>query len=199
MTGIANDMVKEHVDLVWSEDDLATTAKFFKRFGATQPADDNAFEKARNERRMKHSIIGKLIWNSFTPSYQLEMLTEEDTFKRGMDHDGLLLWIKTVDNVNPSTKVSVSNVKDELKNAQLETFDYDIRKFNTWFNDKRNIIVKEIGKDGYKEYLRCLFKTYSTAKNQKFLDNIEEERRKWMMDEQKPSYDYSDLMEYASK
>eukprot|EP00957_Ditylum_brightwellii_P133434 10173164-Ditylum_brightwellii.AAC.1 len=72
--------------------------------------------------------------------------------------------------VNSSTKVSVANLKDEIELAKMDGFNHDVKKFNTWFSDKRNLIVKKVGKDGYMEYLRCLFKTYLMAVGPKFLE-----------------------------
>eukprot|EP00957_Ditylum_brightwellii_P074971 5697273-Ditylum_brightwellii.AAC.1 len=72
--------------------------------------------------------------------------------------------------VNPSTKVLVANLKDEIESAKMDDFDHNVKKFNTWFLDKRNLIVKEVCEDGYTEYLRCLFKTNLTAVDPEFLE-----------------------------
>ena len=78
--------------------------------------------------------------------------------------------------VNPTTKVSIRNIKDELENANLKDYGYDIKKFNTWFIDRRNAIVREVGKGEYTEYKRSLFKIYKTARNQEFLKEIGNEK-----------------------
>eukprot|EP00957_Ditylum_brightwellii_P103737 7902719-Ditylum_brightwellii.AAC.1 len=90
--------------------------------------------------------------------------------------------------VNLSTKVSVANLKDKIKSAKMDNFDHNVKKFNTWFSDKRNLIVKEAGKNGYTEYLRCLFKTYLTAVDSEFLEAVTLERRLWLMGRQADSY-----------
>ena len=115
---------------------------------------------------LKHVMLRKLLWNSITPDFQLELLAEEDDFKRGEEYDGLLLWNNILLQVNPSTKISVGNLNDEIEGADLKNFNQDVKKFNTWFTDKRNLIVREVGKEGYTEYERFLFKTYRTAKNE---------------------------------
>ena len=102
-----------------------------------------------------------------------------------------------MDLVNPSTKVSVANLKDEIETAKLSSFEHDIKKFNTWFSDKQNLIVKEVGENGYTEYLRCLFKTYLTAIDPKFVEAVTQERRLWMMGRQVDTYEYADLISFA--
>ena len=92
-----------------------------------------------------------------------------------------MLWFRIIQVINPSTKISVGNLKEELEAADLKDFGHNIKKFNTWFNDKKSMIVREVGITGYSEYERCLFKTYRTAQNKEFLEAINAERRQWMM------------------
>eukprot|EP00957_Ditylum_brightwellii_P024440 1845312-Ditylum_brightwellii.AAC.1 len=73
------------------------------------------------------------------------MLTEEKLFKKGDNYDGLLLWHLIVEKVNPTTNISVANLKDELENAKLDDFGQGIKEFNTWLVDKRNVIIREVG------------------------------------------------------
>eukprot|EP00957_Ditylum_brightwellii_P101543 7739137-Ditylum_brightwellii.AAC.1 len=57
--------------------------------------------------------------------------------------------------------------------------------------------MKEVGKDGYTEYLRCLFKAYLTAVDPEFLDAMTLERRLWLIGRQADSYEYAELMQFA--
>eukprot|EP00957_Ditylum_brightwellii_P184075 14021523-Ditylum_brightwellii.AAC.1 len=43
------------------------------------------------------------------------MLTNEQKFKRGNDHDGVLLWQFLINYVNPLVCMSVGNLKDKLE------------------------------------------------------------------------------------
>eukprot|EP00957_Ditylum_brightwellii_P117712 8979281-Ditylum_brightwellii.AAC.1 len=90
--------------------------------------------------------------------------------------------------VNLLTKVSVANLEDEIEPAKMDDFNHNVKKFNTWFSNKRNLIVKEVGKDGYTKYLRCLFKTYLTAVDPEFLEAVTLERRLWLMGRKADSY-----------
>eukprot|EP00957_Ditylum_brightwellii_P117806 8987268-Ditylum_brightwellii.AAC.1 len=67
----------------------------------------------RNQRKLRQVVFGKMLWNSINPKYQLELLTKESLFKREGNQDGLLLWHHIMERVNPSTKVTVANLKDE--------------------------------------------------------------------------------------
>eukprot|EP00957_Ditylum_brightwellii_P023132 1745368-Ditylum_brightwellii.AAC.1 len=91
-------------------------------------------------------MLSKLLWDCLNSKFQLELLTEEATFKQGNNHDGVKLWHQIVENVNPSTKVSVANLKDEIETANLADFGHNIKKFNQWFKDKRVMIIKEVEK-----------------------------------------------------
>eukprot|EP00957_Ditylum_brightwellii_P080297 6107416-Ditylum_brightwellii.AAC.1 len=84
-----------------------------------------------------------------------------------------------MEHINPSTCVSVGNLKDTLEAVTLDTFGHDIKAFNAWFTNKQTDIIKEVGTEGYTKYLRCLFKMYRTAVDKEFLVTIAEERRKW--------------------
>eukprot|EP00957_Ditylum_brightwellii_P107188 8178288-Ditylum_brightwellii.AAC.1 len=79
----------------------------------------------------------------------------------------------------------------------MDDFDHNVKKFNTWFSDKRNLIVKEVNEDGYTKYLRCLFKTYLMAVDPKFLGAVTLEQRLWLMGRQADSYEYADLMQFT--
>ena len=199
-TEIKAELIDKNAKLVWADTAFGggdhETLDYFKIFD-TKPANHVTLNNARNARLLKHVMLGKLLWNSLAPKFQLEMLTEDETFKRGEEYDGILLWNAIIRRVNPTTKISIGNLKDELESASLEDFGYDVKSFNTWFVDKRNAIVREVGEGGYTEYERCLFKIYKTAKNEEFLKGINNERSDWMLGRQHEKYDYSDIMKYA--
>ena len=200
--GLAHEIITRQVDLVWAKTKHGSgdeaTPKYFKKF-ETKPADDAELSEARNQRLLKHVMLGRLLWNSMSPSFQLELLAEKDKFRRENEYEGLLLWHQIIKAVNPSTKLSVGNLKEELEGADLKDFEYNIKKFNTWFNDKRSMIIREAGTEGYSEYERCLFKTYRTARNKEFLDAINTERRNWMMGTQAKEYNHTDIQSFALK
>eukprot|EP00957_Ditylum_brightwellii_P167427 12745729-Ditylum_brightwellii.AAC.1 len=54
------------------------TPKYFRDFGGSKPADQTKLTAAKNGRRMKHVMLGKLLWNSLDSDFQLELLSHED-------------------------------------------------------------------------------------------------------------------------
>eukprot|EP00957_Ditylum_brightwellii_P073186 5563429-Ditylum_brightwellii.AAC.1 len=104
--------------------------KYFKVFG-TKPTDDAILIAPRNQHRLKHMMLGLLLWNSLIPKFQLKILTEETSFKKRDDYNGLLLWHLIVEKINLTTNVSIANLKDELENVNLDDFGQDIKEFNT--------------------------------------------------------------------
>ena len=80
--------------------------------------------------------------------------------------------------MNPTTSVGASSFKEQLENKTLADFSGDIVKYNTWFQDMRDEIIKEEGSDRYNEYLRNLFKAYLTCPDAEFVDTIKFEKRK---------------------
>eukprot|EP00957_Ditylum_brightwellii_P143815 10958528-Ditylum_brightwellii.AAC.2 len=67
------------------------TPKYFKFF-STKPTDHSTVTAPRNQQRLKHVMLCKLLWNSLKPKFQLEMLTEESQFEKVDNYDGMLLW-----------------------------------------------------------------------------------------------------------
>ena len=68
--------------------------------------------------------------------------------------------------------------------------------YNTWFEDTREMIIKEEGV-WYNKYMRSLFRSYLTSINKEFTDVISSERRDWIQGKVKVDCSYLDLMELA--
>eukprot|EP00957_Ditylum_brightwellii_P212335 15367190-Ditylum_brightwellii.AAC.5 len=195
-------IITRHVDLIWANMPFYSadtkTPDYFNSF-QTVPTKTEELNKFRNKRRFKRIMLEKQMWNSLTPKFQLELLTEKAKFKRSEDFDGVLLWYTLVNHMNPSAVISVGNVKDEIETAMMNKFEQNIKLFNLWFTDQRSIIVKEVGAAGYTEYLCCLFKTHITSTNTNFRALIKEQRKKWMMGELKAGHKSDGLMPYTLK
>ena len=119
----------------------------------------------------------------------------EASFKINREYDGPLLWDYIRRRVNPTTTVGASSFKEQLENKTLADFLGDIVKYNTWFQDMRDEIIKEEGSDRYDEYLRNLFKAYLNCPDAEFVDTIKFEKRKWTQGIQKEEYSFRDLLE----
>ena len=193
------DKVTDQVNLVWADTTLTNTPKFFDKFDAP-PTTDDELNTLRNQRRLRHVMAGKALWNSFTSVFQLELAGSEDEFTKNGEIDGLLLFYFFIEQTNPTTIVELSNLKDELESATMSDFNQNVKKYHTWFNDKRKMIIKnEQGQDTYKEYVRCLFKTYKTSNIEVFRKAVMDERTKWVTGNQPKKYSQKELMLFASK
>eukprot|EP00957_Ditylum_brightwellii_P137345 10471277-Ditylum_brightwellii.AAC.1 len=54
------------------------TPNYFK---AMMPMDTPVLEAERNQRKLKHVMLGKMIWDSLTSNFQIELMAEETNFK----------------------------------------------------------------------------------------------------------------------
>ena len=114
-------------------------------------------------------------------------------YQRGRENDGPLLWDFIRRRINPTTTVGASKLKDEIETTKPSLFSNDIIKYNTWFEDTRTSIIKEES-PGYNEYLRSVFRAYSSYNDGEFLDTIKDERRKWVQGKLPESYSYLSLI-----
>eukprot|EP00957_Ditylum_brightwellii_P094527 7198392-Ditylum_brightwellii.AAC.1 len=91
---LKDDHIEKQINFVWADTThgaaAGETTHYFKVFAA-KPADGVALNAARNQRQLKHVMLGTLLWNSLAPKFQLEMLTKETSFKREDNYNGMLL------------------------------------------------------------------------------------------------------------
>ena len=78
--------------------------------------------------------------------------------------------------MNPTTTVGASKLKGAIKTKELADFDDDVIKYNAWFEDTRELIIKKEG-EGYNEYSCSLFRAYKACSNLEFQETIVAERK----------------------
>ena len=77
------EQVDNHCDLVWSSSAFADTDKLATRDN-TRPTNLEELNAIQNSLKMKHAILGSLLWNSLTSKYQLEIVGDDkDNFRVG--------------------------------------------------------------------------------------------------------------------
>ena len=70
---IPQDKVIQYSDLVWDNTVFGNpTSNYFARFNPV-PTTDDELNEYRNQRRLKHVILGQKIWSSLTSDFQLEL------------------------------------------------------------------------------------------------------------------------------
>ena len=139
-------------------------------------------------------MLGNKLWNSFTSHFQLEILPQASHFKKEGEFDGPLLFHHFCKHVKPSTAVGSSMLKDDLESKDLKEFGQDLKKYHTWLEDCKTQIDREEGDINYKEYLRCVFRTYLTSTNKEFREAIKDDKRKWVTGKLAKTYTYRDLI-----
>ena len=90
--------------------------------------------------------------------------------------------------------VGASKLKNEIGNIKSSLFDNNIVKYNTWFEGTRDVIIKEEGLR-YNEYLRPIFRDYSSYEDDEFLDATKDERKKLIQGKFPTKYTCLNLME----
>ena len=65
---VTKEQVQAKSELVWSESTFATTSQHFTKFTLI-PTNDDTLNESRNHAKMKHVIMGKKIWSSFTAEF----------------------------------------------------------------------------------------------------------------------------------
>eukprot|EP00957_Ditylum_brightwellii_P033624 2549399-Ditylum_brightwellii.AAC.1 len=56
------------------------------------PADTPALNATRHQRKLKHVMLGNMIWDSLTSDFQIELMAKESSFKQGNYFDDTILW-----------------------------------------------------------------------------------------------------------
>ena len=186
--------LQDYCDLVWASTNLTNTPRLFDIF-PTAPTTTEELNDLRNQRRLRHIILGNKLWASLKPDFQIELSGKTNEFKRGNEYDGPLLWDFIRRRVNPTTTVGASKLKEELEHTSLDKFEDNIIKYNSWFDDMHTMIIRDKGPGKYNEYLRNLFRAYLTCSVEEFVDAVKDERRKWMQGKLAVGYDYGDLMD----
>ena len=93
--GATRDQVAIHCDIAWNTEDKDHPSSV-NNFCVpdTKPTTTAQLDKLRNTFKLKHTMLGNMIWNSLTPDYQLEIGGESslENFKREQEFDGVELW-----------------------------------------------------------------------------------------------------------
>ena len=121
-------------------------------------------------------MMSNKLWESLSSNFKIEISGSKAEYQCCKENDGPLLWDFIRRRINPTTTVGASKLKDDIEGTKVSAFDNDIVKYNTWFDDTRELIIKEEG-DGYNEYLRSMFRAYLSCDDKEFADTIKDERR----------------------
>ena len=87
-----------------------------------------------------------------------------------------VLWI-LMQKCNPSTRVGVSELKEELRSATSSKFNHDIQKLTDFMSSK----YREIREKGqtHEDIILDLFNAFKTVPNPDFAAHVRDERKQW--------------------
>jgi len=173
---MSKEQVQRKSELVWGNSDFNAT-NYYHAIFRVPPIDDDTLNTARDRDKLKHVTMGKMLWNSLTSEFQVDIIGSKEEFKIESEFDGPLLWDFMKHRVKPTTKVGASKLKEDIKKKELQDFGDNVTILNTWFGDTRRAIIGKEG-EGYNEYLRMLFRVYLSSNNATFKIAVEEEHRK---------------------
>ena len=89
-----------------------------------------------------------------------------------------ILWI-LMQTCNPSTRVGVSELKEELRSATSAKFNHDIQKLTDFMSSKYREI-KDKGQT-HEDIILDVFKVFKTVPNQDFAAYVRDERKQWKL------------------
>ena len=88
---IERNRVEHYCDLVWSNSNFGNdTPQYFTRF-STAPTNQADLDNYRQQRRLRHVMMGQMIWSSLTSKFQLKITIKKDQFLQQDEFEGPLL------------------------------------------------------------------------------------------------------------
>ena len=117
---------------VWSVKDLVHTESknLFVRT-TSKPGDILAIDSLRKRYKLKHAMLGLMIWDSLTSDFQLDIIGNEEDFNRGEEYDGVAVCHYTRNQSNPSTTTGASAFKDDIESKKIADFGDDTKAYHT--------------------------------------------------------------------
>ena len=132
-------------------------------------------------RRVKSRMIAKrIVGHLKTADYEIlknqsEQYTWANDEKEEMDGP-TILWL-LLQACNPSTRVGVSELKTDIRNANSAKFEHDVKKLTDYLSSK-NREIEEKGQT-HQDYHLDLFNALQTVPNPDFSSFIRDERQAW--------------------
>ena len=140
-------------------------------------------------RRVKSRMIAKRVLG-YLKMYDFETLKNKAdmytwTSPELDEFDGpTIIWI-LLQECNPSTRVGVSELKEDLRKATSSKFQHNVRKLTDYMGSK----FREITERGqtHEDYILDIFNALSTVPNPDFASHVRDERKEWELGGNKPA------------
>ncbi len=170
-----------------------TNSIFHRRNSRVLPTGSNpiAFEidpqAEENDRpifynRVRCTMIGEYLLGLFKPKALLKITQKKHLYTwRTTDgevlYDGVLMLQFIMDIINPSTKVGVSGLKDQLRNAKLSNHQNNVASLTEHMENTYQEIISR--GSTHEDYTKDLFDALGSGKNDEFNSFISTKKTQW--------------------
>ena len=113
--GATKQQISDHCKLVWSVEDFTRTERSKLTVTAPNPTDIDQLNTIRNQVKLQDNMLGAMIWDSLTVSYQFVITGDEDQYRQDYNCDGFKLWNYIRTAINLATTTGASGYKDEIE------------------------------------------------------------------------------------
>jgi hypothetical protein len=132
--------------------------------------------------RVRAGLIGLKIINSLTTTALSNLEADKKKYTwidsdGNVFYDGAVILQLIMQHIHPSTRVGLSDLKEKLKNASLNSFNNNVRDMLQHMKSTYDEIIDSGG--SHEDYILDLFRALLSAKNDAFLANITLKKGKW--------------------
>ena len=179
---ITLEMIKKQAYKTWGnyQADYATPVSNEQELEVLDPA-ANVAHRVPFYRRVRSRMIAKRIIGYLKLSDWENLKNKSSKYTwAGQDDEEMdgptILWI-LMQTCNPSTRVGVSELKEELRSATSAKFNHDIQKLTDFMSSK----YREIKEKGQKheDIILDVFNAFKTVPNPDFAAHVRDERKHW--------------------
>ena len=179
---ITEEQIKRQAHITWVNHALAddNPVPGEQLVSGLDPANDQNHRNAFY-RRVKSRMIAKRILGHMKPADYKILKNKEEKYKWSgngkVEYDGpTILWL-LLQSCNPSTRVGVSELKTDLREATSAKFKHNVKDLTDYMSSK----YREIREKGqqHQDYLLDLFNALKTVPNSDFSAFVRDERQSW--------------------
>ena len=179
---ITYEQIKRQAHITWMDHTLADNAAVPQEHTVSVLTPANTDDhKAPFYRRVKSRMIAKRILRRLKAADYKILKNRELKYKWAgngkVEYDGpTILWL-LLQSCNPSTRVGVSELKTDLREANSAKFKHNVKDLTDYMSSK----YREIQEKGqqHQDYLLDLFNALKTVPNSDFAAFVRDERQAW--------------------
>ena len=182
---ITKNMILKQAYKTWGNKDatFADNVPDTKTVETLSPETD-ATHRPHFYRRVKSKMIALRVKGYMTAADWENLRNDKDLFtwnKTGSGHemDGPTIIWKLLQTCNPSTRVGVENLKDNIRNVTSAKFNHDVQKLTDYLK-KNYREIREKSMD-YDDYLTQVYRALGTVPNAPFHSWVQDDLKEWYL------------------